>query len=68
MNEIKGAAGQHAFIILETESTDGRTDFDQQDKPEIEVKDLANILSKLSSVSVPPLIIIIKGVCLPFSK
>ena len=46
MNEIKGAAGQHAFIILETESTDGRTDFDQQDKPEIEVKDLANILQK----------------------
>ena len=46
MNDIKGAAGQHAFIILETESTDGRTDFDQQDKPEIEVKDLANILQK----------------------
>ncbi len=46
MNEIKGAAGQHAFIILETESTDGRTDFDQSEKPEIEVKDLANILQK----------------------
>lgn len=46
MNEIKGAAGQHAFIILETESTDGRTDFDQAEKPEIEVKDLANILQK----------------------
>ena len=27
MNDIKGAAGQHAFIILETESSDGRTDF-----------------------------------------
>ena len=46
MNDIKGEAGQHAFIILETESTDGRTDFDQQDKPEIEVKDLASILQK----------------------
>lgn len=46
MNEIKGAAGQHAFIILETESTDGRADFDQSEKPEIEVKDLANILQK----------------------
>ena len=46
MNEIKGAAGQHAFIILETESTDGRTDYDQSAKPEIEVKDLANILQK----------------------
>ena len=46
MNDIKGAAGQHAFIILETESNDGRTDFDQTEKPEIEVKDLANILQK----------------------
>ena len=46
MNDIKGAAGQHAFIILETESSDGRVDFDQSDKPEIEVKDLANILQK----------------------
>lgn len=46
MNDIKGEAGQHAFIILETESTDGRTDFDQAEKPEIEVKDLASILQK----------------------
>ncbi len=46
MNNIKGAAGQHAFIILETESTDGRIDFDQSEKPEIEIKDLANILQK----------------------
>lgn len=46
MNDIKGAAGQHAFIILETESTDGRTDFDQTEKPEIEIKDLASILQK----------------------
>lgn len=46
MNDIKGAAGQHAFIILETESTDARTDFDQTEKPTIEVKDLANILQK----------------------
>lgn len=46
MNDIKGAAGQHAFIILETESTDGHTDYDQSEKPEIEVKDLASILQK----------------------
>lgn len=46
MNDIKGAAGQHAFIILETEATDGRTDFDQTERPEIEVKDLASILQK----------------------
>ena len=46
MNEIKGEAGQHAFIILETESSDGRTDYDQQDKPKITVKNLASILQK----------------------
>lgn len=46
MNDIKGAEGQHAFIILETESSDARVDFDQTEKPEIEVKDLANILQK----------------------
>lgn len=46
INDIKGEAGQHAFIILETESTDGRTDFDQQEKPKITVKDLAGILQK----------------------
>ena len=46
MNDIKGAAGQHAFIILEVESSDGHTDFDQTNQPEIEVKDLANILQK----------------------
>jgi capsid portal protein len=46
MNDIKGEKGQHAFIILETESSDGRVDFDQSEKPKIEVKDLANILQK----------------------
>lgn len=46
INDIKGEAGQHAFIVLETEATDGRTDFDQQQKPEVEVKDLASILQK----------------------
>lgn len=46
MNDIKGEAGQHAFIVLETEATEARADFDQQEKPEIEVKDLASILQK----------------------
>lgn len=46
MNDIKGAAGQHAFIVLETESSDARVDFDQSEKPDIEIKDLANILQK----------------------
>lgn len=46
MQEIKGEAGQHAFIVLETEAADSRTDFDQQEKPKITVKDLASILQK----------------------
>ena len=46
MDDIKGEAGQHAFIVLETESTDGKTDFDETEKPKIEVKDLASILQK----------------------
>ncbi len=41
---IKGEAGQHAFIVLETEATDARVDFDQANKPTVEIKDLANIL------------------------
>lgn len=46
MNDIKGEKGQHAFIILETETSDGRVDFDQENKPRVTVKDLANILQK----------------------
>lgn len=46
IEDIKGEAGQHAFVVLETEATDGRADWDQQTRPEIEVKDLANILQR----------------------
>ena len=46
MNDIKGEAGQHAFIVLETEGTDARVDFDDSDKQDIEIKDLASILQK----------------------
>lgn len=46
MNGIKGENGQHSFLLLEMESTDGRTDFDQKEKPKIQFKDLANILQK----------------------
>jgi len=46
MNGIKGEEGQHAFLILETENADGRSDFDEEKKAEIEVKDLASILQK----------------------
>ena len=44
MDGIKGEAGQHAFMILETESTGNRTDFTDEDNPDIEIKDLASIL------------------------
>ena len=46
MNSIKGEAGQHSFLVLEAENVDGRADFDDQSKPEIEIKDLASILQK----------------------
>lgn len=46
MNDIKGEHGQHGFLLLETESVDGRSDFDDDKKPEIEVKDLASILQR----------------------
>ena len=46
MNGIKGEQGQHAFIVLEAENAEQRTDFDTGDKPEIEVKDIASILQK----------------------
>lgn len=46
MDEIKGEKGQHAFLLLETEASDGRTDFDQTERPDIEIKDIASILQK----------------------
>lgn len=46
MNGIKGESGQHAFLILEVEDADNRAGFDQDQKPQIEVKDLASILQK----------------------
>ncbi|MCD8294413.1 MAG: phage portal protein, partial [Clostridia bacterium] len=46
MNDIKGEAGQHAFIVLESESIEGRTGLEETGKPSIQVKDLAGILQK----------------------
>lgn len=46
MNDIKGENGQHAFIVLEAENTEQRTDFETDEKPKIEIKDLASILQK----------------------
>lgn len=46
MNEIKGEAGQHSFMVLETENNETTTGFDEAKQPEIEIKDLASILQK----------------------
>jgi capsid portal protein len=46
MNDIKGEAGQHAFLVLETENAEQRTGFDDEDKPKITVQNLASILQK----------------------
>jgi len=46
MNDIKGESGQHAFLILETESSDNTTAFEVEQRAEIEVKDIASVLQK----------------------
>lgn len=46
MNGIKGEAGQHAFIVLETEAADNTAAFEGEHKADIEIKDLASILQK----------------------
>ena len=46
MDDIKGEAGQHAFIVLETENADNKVDYQEATAPDIEVKDLASILQK----------------------
>lgn len=44
MDSIKGESGQHAFMILETEQNETGTDFEDKNKTDIEIKDLAAIL------------------------
>lgn len=46
MSEIEGEKGQHAFIVLETDSNETTTSMTDTDKPSIEIKDLASILQK----------------------
>lgn len=46
MNDIKGEAGQHSFLLLESEANGTQTALDSEDKPKIELKDLASILQK----------------------
>ena len=46
INDIKGEKGQHAFIILEAENLESRTDLEGEKPPEIEIHDMANMLQK----------------------
>lgn len=46
MAEIKGENGQHAFVVLETESNENATAMDGEKQADIEIKDLASILQK----------------------
>jgi len=47
MEGIKGVAGQHAFMVLESESVnDTKTGFEQDNAPKITVKDLSPMLQK----------------------
>lgn len=44
MNDIEGESGQHSFLVLETDTMDTTTAFQDQQKPTVEIKDLAGIL------------------------
>lgn len=46
MNEIEGEKGQHSFLVLEAETNEVSSAFETGKKPEVEIKDLANILQK----------------------
>jgi len=46
MNGIQGEAGQHAFLLLETESNEPSTGFAADKAAEVEIKDMAGILQK----------------------
>lgn len=46
MNDIKGEKGQHAFMVLETETVGNKTDFAEEEKPKITIHNLASMLQK----------------------
>ena len=47
MNEIKGESGQHAFMVLETETRNSlQAGFESENAPKITVKDLSPMLQK----------------------
>jgi len=46
MDDIRGEAGQHSFLLLEAQNDETTTDFEGKEKPDVEIKDLASILQK----------------------
>nr|WP_300663116.1 phage portal protein [uncultured Acetatifactor sp.] len=46
MEGIEGESGQHSFLVLETDTLETTAAFTNQEKPEVEIKDLAAILQK----------------------
>ncbi len=46
MESIEGENGQHAFLVLETDTLETTAAFTDQRQPEVEIKDLAAILQK----------------------
>jgi len=44
MNDIKGEAGQHSFLLLEAENNNNKVDFSEESKPDIKLQSLADIL------------------------
>ena len=46
MSEIEGENGQHSFLLLESENVDPMKNLTEDQKPRIEIKDLASILQK----------------------
>lgn len=44
MNDIKGEAGQHSFLLLEAEKNENSTTMQEEKQPDIELKSLADIL------------------------
>ena len=44
MNDIKGEAGQHSFLLLEAEKNENSTNMQEEKQPDIELKSLADIL------------------------
>jgi len=46
INGVKGEEGQHAFIVLEAANSDSRTDLEGDNKPDLEIVKMADILQR----------------------